>query len=391
MARQAGLFDIEERLRELSSKGDDLERVNALVDFEAFRSDLERAVPRSDRAKGGRPPYDHVLMFRILILQASHSLSDERTEYLIKDRLSFMRFLGLSLADRVPDANSIWTFREALTRARIGGVSAIEALFRRFEAQLSAAGYIAMGGQIVDATVVAAPKQRNTEDEKRALKEGRIPEAWAQKPAKLAPEGPRRALDGEILQGQAIGGRREARRHRHPDVRLQEPCRHRPPPRADPHLDRPRPPATTARSCRACSTRPAPAAGSGRTPQSLGEEQGASHGQRIHQPYPPQEAAGQADAEACLPRQCRQVGGPCPRRARLRPPEGPHGAGHPHHRAREGDGENRAREPRVQHAPHGLARRRLTATPPPSRPARRAFRHRPKPRWRSEKRRLPST
>ena len=177
MTREPRLFDVDARLRELSAKGDDLERVNALVDFEAFRPELEQAVPRADRSKGGRPPYDHVLMFRILILQASHSLSDERTEYLVKDRLSFMRFLGLSLADRVPDANSIWTFREALTRAQIGGVSAIEALFRRFDAMLSAAGYIAMGGQIVDATVVAAPKQRNTEDEKRALKEGRHVEA----------------------------------------------------------------------------------------------------------------------------------------------------------------------------------------------------------------------
>jgi hypothetical protein len=88
MARQAGLFDVEERLRDLSAKGDDLGRVNALVDFEAFRPELERAVTRADRARGGRPPYDHVLTFRILILQASHSLSDERTEYLIKDRLS---------------------------------------------------------------------------------------------------------------------------------------------------------------------------------------------------------------------------------------------------------------------------------------------------------------
>jgi IS5 family transposase len=186
MAREPGLFDVDARLRELSAKGDDLERVNALVDFEAFRPELERAVPRADRAKGGRPPYDHVLMFRILILQASHSLSDERSEYLIKDRLSFMRFLGLSLADRVPDANSIWNFREALTQAQIDGVPAIEALFRRFDAQLRAAGYIAMGGQIIDATVVAAPKQRNTEEEKRALREGRIPVEWASRPAKLA-------------------------------------------------------------------------------------------------------------------------------------------------------------------------------------------------------------
>jgi hypothetical protein len=121
MTRQSGLFDVEERLRELSAKGDDLGRVNALVDFGAFRPELELAVPRADRTKGDRPPYEHVLMIRILILQASHSLSDERTDYLVKDRLSFMRFLGLGLADRVPDANSIWTFREALTRARIDG------------------------------------------------------------------------------------------------------------------------------------------------------------------------------------------------------------------------------------------------------------------------------
>src|SRR6187431_3055132 len=113
MRGQAGFFDIEERLKELSAKGDTLERLNGLVDFELFRPDLERAVPRADRSRGGRPPFDHVLMFRVLILQASHSLSDERTEFLIKDRLSFMRFLGLGLADQVPDANTIWTFREA--------------------------------------------------------------------------------------------------------------------------------------------------------------------------------------------------------------------------------------------------------------------------------------
>jgi len=126
MRGEPGFFDVDERLKELSAKGDDLERMKAIVDFEMFRADLERAVPRSDRARGGRPPYDHVLMFRVLILQSSHSLSDERTEYLIKDRLSFMRFLGLWLAQSVPDANSIWNFREALTRAKIDDKPAIE-------------------------------------------------------------------------------------------------------------------------------------------------------------------------------------------------------------------------------------------------------------------------
>ena len=124
-------------------------------------------------------------MFKVLILQASHSLSDERTEYLIKDRLSFMRFLGLGLADTVPDANTIWTFREALTRAKIQEKPAIEILFKRFDAALAAAGFLAMGGQIIDASIVAAPKQRNTEGEKRDIKEGRIPPEWANKPAKL--------------------------------------------------------------------------------------------------------------------------------------------------------------------------------------------------------------
>src|SRR5271154_3622328 len=185
MRGDPGFFDVDERLKELSAKGDDLERLKAIVDFELFRPDLKRAVPRSDRARGGRPPYDHVLMFKVLILQSSHSLSDERTEYLIKDRLSFMRFLGLSLAASVPDANSIWNFREALTRATIEGKPAIEVLFKRFDAALTKAGFLAMGGQIIDATIVAAPKQRNTEAEKREIKALRIPEDWRRKPAKL--------------------------------------------------------------------------------------------------------------------------------------------------------------------------------------------------------------
>jgi len=180
MGQQPGFFDVDERLRELSAKGDALERIAGLVDFEMFRPELERAVPRSDGSKGGRPAFDHVLMFKVLLLQAMHTLSDERCEYLIRDRLSFMRFLGIGLADPVPDANTVWTFREALKRA-----GAVEGLFQRFDAALRAAGYLAMSGQIVDATIVAAPKQRNTEAEKAATKAGRVPEGWAERPARL--------------------------------------------------------------------------------------------------------------------------------------------------------------------------------------------------------------
>ena len=232
MGRQLGFFDVDGRLRELSAKGDDLERIAGLVESEMFRPELERAVPRSNGSKGGRPAFDHVLMFKVLLLQTMHTLSDERCEYLIRDRLSFMRFLDLGLADPVPDANTIWTFREALKRA-----DAVEALFRRFDASLRAAGFLAMGGQIIDATIVAAPRQRNTAAEKAAIKAGRIPDGWAEKPAKTAPEGPGCPLDGEVQQSQAARGRRAAGRPCRAGLRLQEPRFDRPPAWPDPALD----------------------------------------------------------------------------------------------------------------------------------------------------------
>jgi transposase, IS5 family len=180
MGHQPGFFDLEERLATLSAKGDGLERLSAVVDFELFRPELERAVPRADRSQGGRPPLDHVLMFQVLVLQTQNNLSDERTEFYLRDRLTWMRFLGLGLGDAGPDANTIWTFREALSKA-----GAVERLFELFDRQLRAAGYLAMAGQLVDASIVAAPKQRNTKAEKQAIKEGRIPEGWQGKPAKL--------------------------------------------------------------------------------------------------------------------------------------------------------------------------------------------------------------
>ena len=178
---QPGFFDLDERYAALSASGDPLVKLGKLVDFELFRPALLRALHRSDRSRGGRPPYDPVLMFKILVLQALYNLSDDQAEFQIRDRLSFMRFLGLGFHDRVPDSKTIWLFRELLVRA-----GAIETLFDRFDARLGENGYLAMSGQIVDATIVQAPKQRNTDEEKEALKEGRIPEEWENKPAKLA-------------------------------------------------------------------------------------------------------------------------------------------------------------------------------------------------------------
>ena len=217
--RIPGFFDIDGRLRELSAKGDDLERIKGLVDFEMFRPALEAAVPRADRSTGGRPPFDGVFMFKVLILQTMHALSDERCAYLIKDRLSFMRVLGRGLADPVPDANTLWTFREALTKA-----TAIDALFRRFDAVVRAAGYLAMGGQIIDAAIVAAPKQRKTDDERKAIKQDRIPDGWQAEPAMRRETRSRCALDDQIPQGHAEREWRAKGRSCHAGIRLQEPC-----------------------------------------------------------------------------------------------------------------------------------------------------------------------
>jgi IS5 family transposase len=163
--KQHGFFDVEERLRRVSDLGDPLEAMDAVIDFEGFRPALDEALKRSDGAKGGRPAFDPVMMFKILILQALNDLSDERAEFLITDRLSYMRFLGLALGDKAPDRNTIWTFREALKKADV-----IDALFAAFDAQIVAGAYRATHGQIVDASLVAAPKQRLTDEEKAAIK-----------------------------------------------------------------------------------------------------------------------------------------------------------------------------------------------------------------------------
>jgi len=125
MMGQAGFFDIDERYAALSKANDPLERVSAVVDFEVFRKPLMRALQRSDRGKGGRPPFDAVVMVKVLVLQALYNLSDDQAEYQICDRLSFMRFLGLGLHNRVPDAKTIWLFRELLVKGHRRPVRAL--------------------------------------------------------------------------------------------------------------------------------------------------------------------------------------------------------------------------------------------------------------------------
>jgi len=178
---QPGLFDLEFRLDKIDSNGDPLKKLNALLDWELFRADLEAARDKDKERKSsaGRKPFDAVLMFKILILQALYGLADDAAEYQILDRLSFMRFLGLGQGDAVPDAKTIWLFRDQLTRAE-----AIDDLFDRFDEFLKDNGYAAKRGQIVDASIVPAPVQRNKPEENEAIKRGQTPEGWDENPAK---------------------------------------------------------------------------------------------------------------------------------------------------------------------------------------------------------------
>jgi IS5 family transposase len=166
-----GFFDEEFRLEKLSRLGDSLEKLNKRIDWELFRPVLDGVFSKKAAEKGGRPPYDYVLMFKILILQRLNNIADDKTEFLINDRLSFQRFLGVGLNDTVPDAKTIWNFREQIVKAKVA-----EKLFDLFEEQLEREGMITHTGSIIDVTFVDVPRQRNTREENKTIKEGKVPE-----------------------------------------------------------------------------------------------------------------------------------------------------------------------------------------------------------------------
>jgi IS5 family transposase len=170
---QLGLFDWQNRFKKLDKNGDPLVKLNKVVPWNSFRSALEKLRSRDKKSNAGAKPYDVIVMFKILILQSLYNLSDEATEYQVLDRLSFMRFLGLRLGSRVPDAKTIWLFREQLTEAGLA-----EDLFRQFETFLGENGFAARKGQIIDASIVQAPKQRNSREENAQIKQGDIPRDW---------------------------------------------------------------------------------------------------------------------------------------------------------------------------------------------------------------------
>lgn len=170
---QIGLFDESRRLEKLSKLGDSLERLNDVIDWEIFRPILDENLKKQPKGAGGRPPYDYVLMFKIIILQRIYNLSDDQMEYQLNDRISFMRFLGLNISSNIPDAKTIWLFKDTLSKT-----NTMDELFDKFSQTLESEGLITHTGTIVDATFVDAPRQRNSREENEAIKAGNIPEEW---------------------------------------------------------------------------------------------------------------------------------------------------------------------------------------------------------------------
>jgi IS5 family transposase len=167
------------RLDKLTEMGDPLITLNTQIDWDAFRPDLNRIRQKERKSNAGAKPFDVVLMFKMLILQSSYGLGDNNLEYQVRDRLSFMRFLGLTLWDRVPDEKTVWVFREDL-----GKLGLVEVLFAKFHEQLNRQGYTARKGQMIDASFVEVPRQRNSREENTQIKAGETPESWDKTPHK---------------------------------------------------------------------------------------------------------------------------------------------------------------------------------------------------------------
>lgn len=171
--KQLRLFDWEKRYDRIDKGGDPLVKLNRAIDWEGFRPLLRKVREKERKSNAGAKPYDVVLMFKALIIQSLYNLSDDELEYQILDRLTFMRFLGLGVGDRVPDAKTIWLFREQLKETGL-----VAELFAMFDRHLQASGFVARKGQIVDASIVSVPKQRNTREENALIKEGGKPQDW---------------------------------------------------------------------------------------------------------------------------------------------------------------------------------------------------------------------
>jgi IS5 family transposase len=178
----SGLFDYESQLESINKHQPPLKKLDALIDWEIFRGILDKAFINPERkSNAGRKSYDKLLMFKIVMLQKYYNLSDEQTEFQIKDRLSFLDFLGLQIGDKVPDEKTIWLFKEDLANKGIA-----QELFDLFNDTLASNNILAKEGTIVDASFVRVPRQRNTREENAQIKQGEIPESFKDNPHRQA-------------------------------------------------------------------------------------------------------------------------------------------------------------------------------------------------------------
>ena len=161
---KVSLYAEQERETKMDKIGDALGKLAEHVDFAALASAIGEAAPRPGRERGGRPPLPTELMVRVLVVQHLYNLSDEQREFQLLGRLSFQRFVGLRQRPQASDRTTIWTFKERLIRA-----GAAERIFEAVSGQLDRHGYIARGGQMVDASIVPAPKQTLNKDEKEIV------------------------------------------------------------------------------------------------------------------------------------------------------------------------------------------------------------------------------
>ena len=168
-AIKTDLFADQQHKQTLDKLGDPLTEIETCIDFTALAAEVDRIAPRPTSPQGGRPPFPTETMVRILVLKRLYNLSDEQMEYQLLDRMSYKRFCGLTQATNIPDRTTVWVFEN-----RIGEAGA-KAIFDGVSAQLLKKGFIARGGQIVDATLVPAPKQHFTKGDKEQLKEDAMP------------------------------------------------------------------------------------------------------------------------------------------------------------------------------------------------------------------------
>ncbi len=152
-ARSALKFHLFAQAHKRDALGDPLQVIARHIDFAELARLVDALTERGDGRKGGPPAYPTEVMVRILVLKRLYNLSHEQMEYQLPDRASYQRFCLLQDAMNVPDRNTIWRFGERL------GVDGATVLFQGVDAQLHRHGYIARGGQAMDATLVPAPGQ----------------------------------------------------------------------------------------------------------------------------------------------------------------------------------------------------------------------------------------